>query len=184
MVYLALLRGINVGGHNIIRMTDLKRCFEDAGFEDVLTYIQSGNVVFTAENTERQALASRIETILSGRFNYDSKVVVISRAQLAYAVSHAPEDFGTRQDAFKYDVIFLRPPLRPGEVMKQIPLGDGVDRAYAGKDVVYVSRVTARVAQSRLSRIVGLPIYRELTIRNWNTTTKLLELMKRREAGG
>ena len=70
--YLALLRGINVGGNNVIRMADLKRCFEGCGFENVATFIQSGNVVFSADDGEVKEVTSRIESLLSRRFSYDS----------------------------------------------------------------------------------------------------------------
>ena len=162
-IYLALLRGINVGGNNIIKMADLKRCFEESGFDNVTTYIQSGNVVFTAAGADVKGIPARIESILSKRLSCDSRVIVISQPQLRYAVAHA---------------LFLRPPLRPSEVIKEIPFKEGVDRVYAGKHVLYFSRLIAKASQSRLSKIVSLPVYKEMTIRNWNTTTKLLELMQ------
>ena len=177
--YLALLRGINVGGTNIIRMADLKRCFEQSGFDHVATYIQSGNVVFSAADPEVAEITSRIESLLSRRFSYDCRVVVVSRPQLKYAVDHAPKGFGQHPDTFRYDVIFMRPPLRPAGVIRQIPVREGVDEVSAGKTVVYASRLIAQAAQSRLSRIVSLPAYKDLTIRNWNTTTKLLEMVQR-----
>jgi uncharacterized protein (DUF1697 family) len=177
-IYLALLRGINVGGNNIIKMADLKRCFEESGFDDVTTYIQSGNVVFTTASADAKGIPSRIESILSKRLSCDSRVIVISQPQLRYAVAHAPDGFGQDAKKFRYDVLFLRPPLRPSEVIKQIPFKEGVDRVYAGKHVLYFSRLIAKASQSRLSKIVSLPVYKEMTIRNWNTTTKLLELMQ------
>jgi uncharacterized protein (DUF1697 family) len=174
------LRGINVGGKNIIKMADLSQCFEQCGFSDVATYIQSGNVVFSADETNSTHITSRVESILSKRFAYNSKIVVVSHSQLKRVVDHARDDFGRYPDTFRYDVIFLRPPLRPKEVVKQVPLKEGVDRAYAGTNVLYFSRLIAKAAQSRLSKIVSLPVYKELTIRNWNTTTKLLALMQQR----
>ena len=76
--YVALLRGINVGGKNLIKMTDLKACFEALGFENVSTYIQSGNVLFSANKSNQAKLTSRIEEALSKTFNYKSRVVVRS----------------------------------------------------------------------------------------------------------
>jgi uncharacterized protein (DUF1697 family) len=176
--YLALLRGINVGGNNIIRMADLKQCFEQCGFDNVATYIQSGNVVFVADAHAKE-IAPRIESLLSQRFSYASKVVVVPFTQLKYAVDNAPDGFGQRSDRFRYDVVFMRPPLRPADVIDLVPVKEGVDRVYAGRNVLYASRLIAKASQSRLGKIVGLPIYKELTVRNWNTTTRLLELMRR-----
>jgi len=76
--YLGLLRGINVGGSNIIKMADLRSCFEEMGFKGVLTYIQSGNVLFESEDRDKLKLQDKIEKVLSDRFNYSSSVVVVT----------------------------------------------------------------------------------------------------------
>ena len=80
--YVALLRGINVGGKNLIRMPALKVCFEENGFEDVSTYIQSGNVLFSSSQTGNAALTDRIEAMLGEAFDYVPTVVVRSRKQM------------------------------------------------------------------------------------------------------
>jgi uncharacterized protein (DUF1697 family) len=77
----ALLRGINVGGKNLIRMPALKACFEENGFDDVVTYIQSGNVLFTAPTTPAAELTRRIEAMLAQAFDYVPTVVVRSRSR-------------------------------------------------------------------------------------------------------
>jgi uncharacterized protein (DUF1697 family) len=80
-------------------------------------------------------------------------------------------------EKYRYDVIFLKEPLIATQALKHISLKPGVDEAFTGSGVLYFSRLVARASQSRLGRIVGTPIYQSLTIRNWNTTKKLLELM-------
>jgi uncharacterized protein (DUF1697 family) len=175
--YLALLRGINVGGKNIIKMADLKASFDGMDFSDVATYIQSGNVLFRSAEKDKRKLAAQIEKKLSERFSYSSLVVVVPHRELQKIVKSAPGGFGSEPDKYRYDVAFLKDPLTPAEVMKQVSLKEGVDQAHAGKLAFYFSRLTSRAVQSRLSRIASLPIYRFMTIRNWNTTTKLLALM-------
>ncbi len=69
-----MLRGINVGGNNIIKMADLKACFERMGFSNVSTYIQSGNVIFESTKKDAARLEKKIETSLSEAFRYDSRV--------------------------------------------------------------------------------------------------------------
>ncbi len=177
--YLALLRGINVGGRNIIKMTDLKACFEAIGCSDVATYIQSGNVMFRSEESDIDKLVIDIECALSARFAYTSRVVVLTHTQLAHIVEHAPAGFGKEPEHYRYDVIFLKPPLTATEAMKSVSLKQGVDTAHLGTGVVYFSRLISKAAQSQLSRIITLPVYQYMTIRNWNTTTKLLALMER-----
>jgi uncharacterized protein (DUF1697 family) len=76
--YVTLLRGINVGGKNLIKMSELKACFETLGFEDVSTYIQSGNVLFSTTRSGQAKLTSLVEEALSKAFNYQSRVVVRS----------------------------------------------------------------------------------------------------------
>ena len=178
-VYVALLRGINVGGSNLIRMPALKACFEAQGLRDVSTYIQSGNVLFTTGRSNQQALTSQIEKVLSKTFAYRSRVVVRSFEQMKAIVEAAPIGFGARPTAYRYDVIFLKHPLTADEALKSITAKPGVDRVFAGNGVLYFSRLISKAAQSHLSRVVGTPAYQDMTIRNWNTTAKLLELMER-----
>jgi uncharacterized protein (DUF1697 family) len=175
--YLALLRGINVGGKNIIKMADLKASLEGAGFDDVATYIQSGNVLLSAPSSSEKALAGVIEKALSQAFKYKSRVVVVSHKKLRAAVSKAPRGFGDEPAKYRYDVIFLKEPLKAGTAIKVLDPKPGVDEVHAGTGVIYSSRLEARATSSRLNKIVGSPIYPSITIRNWNTTTKLLALM-------
>ncbi len=178
--YVALLRGINVGGNNIIRMADLKHCFEsDLGFEDVATLIQSGNVIFCAGRGSVPALTSAIEAGLSKRFGYRAAAVVLSRDAMTEVVTSAPKGFGSVLDKFRYDVIFLKPPLTARDALRSISAQDGVDAVYRGKRAIYFSRLISKASQSRLSKIASSPIHPLITIRDWNTTTKLLALMNR-----
>jgi uncharacterized protein (DUF1697 family) len=178
--YLALLRGINVGGNNVIKMADLKGCFEDRGFRDVATYIQSGNVVFEADRGTPARLAADIEAALVARFGYQARIVLRSHAQLRAVVADAPAGFGHQPDLYRYDAVFLREPLTAAEAMRDLPTREGVDQAFAGDGVCYFARLISRATQSYLGKLVALPIYQQVTIRNWNTTTKLLALMDAR----
>lgn len=175
--FLALLRGINVGGRNIIRMADLKSCFEDVGCLDVVTFIQSGNVVFRSEVSRAASLVEELELALSARFAYESRVVVLTHPQLTEVVDRAPAGFGNRPGQHKYDVIFVRKPLTASGAMKCLSLKEGVDAVHKGNRVLYYTRRAARLTQSHLPRIVTLPAYQSMTIRNWNTTTRLLAIM-------
>lgn len=177
--YLALLRGINVGGKNIIKMVDLKACFEEMDLSDVTTYIQSGNVVFASTETDSAKLTDKIEKTLSKRFNYTSRLVLVAHPEMKKIVAGAPKGFGDEPDTYRYDVIFLKEPLTPAKAMEQVSVKEGVDQAYQGKYVLYFSRLIAKASSSHLTKIVGLPVYQNMTIRNWNTTTKLLALMEK-----
>ncbi|HEU0295562.1 MAG TPA: DUF1697 domain-containing protein [Anaerolineales bacterium] len=176
--FVALLRGINVGGKNLIKMTDLKACFEALGFKDVRTYIQSGNVLFSASASGQARLTKWIEEALSKKFNYRSRVVMRSLKQIQEIVTQAPMGFGSDPATYRYDVIFLKEPLTAVKAMKSVATKEGVDQAFAGKGVLYFSRLISRATQSHLTRIIAMPVYQSMTIRNWNTTTKLLNMME------
>jgi uncharacterized protein (DUF1697 family) len=175
--YVALLRGINVGGNNLIKMTELKVCFEQQGFRDVTTYIQSGNVLFKSGESARAKLTRQIESVVAATFNCRASVVLRSHKQMRDIVERAPQGFGADPAKYRYDVIFLKEPLTASTAMKSVLTKQGVDQAYAGIGVLYFSRLISKASQSQLSRLVSMPIYKSMTIRNWNTTTKLVRMM-------
>jgi uncharacterized protein (DUF1697 family) len=175
--YVALLRGVNVGGKNLIKMFALKACFEAHGLRSVATYIQSGNVLFESADSSAPELTRRIEGALAETFDCRSSVVLLTRQQLRRIVERAPESFGAQSARYRYDVLFLKPPLSAPSAIKSVPTRAGVDRAHAGPGVLYFSRLISKASRSRLGRIVSLPIYQHMTIRNWNTTTRLLQMM-------
>ena len=174
--YVALLRGINVGGKNKVPMADLREVFETAGHTEVSTYIQSGNVLFRSTGSGL-ALAKEIEAAVEQRFGVPLVVVVRSLRQLRAVVEKAPPGFGAEPDTFHSDVVFLRAPLSPAQAMTVVKLRDGVDQAWAGNSVVYFQRLSAQRTKSKMGQIVGTPQYRLMTIRSWKTTTKLYELL-------
>ena len=171
MKYLVLLRGINVGGKNPVKMADLRAVFEQMGFADVATFIQSGNVLFRAPRQRREELAAWTESELRRRFGTELRVVLLAESQLRSVIDDAPPGFGG--ESHLSDVIFLRKPLTVQRAISVVEIRDGVDRAWPGKDVLYFSRLAARASGSRLSKVVALPEYQNMTIRSWSTTTKL-----------
>lgn len=176
---MALLRGINVGGRNKVPMADLRTAFEEAGFESVSTYIQSGNVLFETDRPAAE-LELVIEALLEARYGVPLVVVVRSHRQLRAVVDKAPAGFGHQPDRYYSDVVFLRAPLTAVEAMRVVQTRDGVDEAWPGTGVVYFARLSERRAQSRMSKIVGTDAYQLMTIRSWSTTTKLLALLDER----
>ncbi len=179
--YLALLRGINVGGKNLIKMADLRTAVESMGFGDVGTYIQSGNVLFRAPRQKRDELAAGMESRLSRRFGTELKVVLLTEAQLKGVVEGAPRGFGAKSKLC--DVLFVRKPLTVKKAFGALEFRPGIDSAWPGPGVIYFSRLASRASGSRLSNFVMLPEYQNVTIRSWSTTTKLLAKMDERNAG-
>ena len=174
--YVALLRGINVGGRNLIAMAALREAFEADGHRAVSTYIQSGNVLFESE-APRQSLEARIETMLEARLGKAITVVVRSRPQLRAVVDKAPPGFGEEPAKYHSDVLFLKPSLSSRQVMRTVQLQDEVDQLWAGTGVVYFARLSERLAESRISKFVSTPEYQLVTMRSWTTTVRLRDLI-------
>src|ERR1051325_12192848 len=98
-VYVALLRAVNVGGNNIVSMRELKESFEESGFTQVSTYINSGNVIFTTKETDARKLERKIEQMLNKDFQIDSKVVVRSLPEMEHLVQSLPKSWtGARSE--------------------------------------------------------------------------------------
>lgn len=175
--YVALLRGINVGGSNIIKMTDLKACFESLGAQAVSTFIASGNVLFSAPGRgTAEKLTAMLEAGLKKRFAYEASLMLRSPAEMKAIVEERPKGFGDEAAKYRYDVFFLKG-VKADEVISQLEPKEGVNRLWAGDGVVYASRLIAKASASRLNRVATLPAYKKMTIRNWNTTRKLSELL-------
>ncbi len=177
--YVALLRGINVGGRNKVAMADLREAFQAEGYKAVRTYIQSGNVLFESE-ARSALLEEELEAMLARRLGMPLVVVVRSHRQLRRVVDEAPDGFGQEPETYHSDVIFLKSSLSSQQAWKVVEQREEVDQAWAGTGVLYFARLSERRAQSRMSRIVGTPEYQQMTIRSWSTTTKLLDLLNER----
>ena len=94
MRYIALLRGINVGGNNKIAMSELKRCFLDAGFSHVETYINSGNVLFDGDLDDESTLQKMCETLIKDHFGFSISVALVKAQSLSIIIGKATERWG------------------------------------------------------------------------------------------
>ena len=182
--YVVLLRGINVGGKNIVSMAGLKKRLEELGFVDVSTYIASGNVMLASDKPADEVKA-RIEAALAKGFKPGGeliKVLVLSRKQLQAVIDHKPKGFGEQPGKYHSDAIFLMD-IGAAQAMPAFSPREGVDKVWPGDGVIYSQRLSAERTRSRLSKIMASPLYKSMTIRNWNTTTRLLGLLKGTDAG-
>lgn len=172
--YLVLLRGINVGGRNKVPMKALKGHLEDLGYDQVSTYIASGNVLLSSAEAP-EVLGPRIEAALTENFDLDDeliRVLVLNPAQLRRVVEHKPEGFGEQPNTYHSDAIFLIG-IDAAEAMTAFNPREGVDAVWPGDGVIYSQRRSAERTKSRLGTIASSPFYKSMTIRSWNTTTKL-----------
>ncbi len=180
MRYVALLRGINVGGKNKVPMAVLKKCLEELGFTNVATYIASGNVILESDKHVDE-IKAHLEKALPECFKLDDdliKVLVLTRNQLQGIIDNRPEGFGDRPEKYHSDAIFLMG-IDSASVMPLFTPREGVDKVWPGDGVVYSQRLSSQRAKSRLNIVMATPAYKSMTIRSWSTTTKLLEIMKK-----
>jgi uncharacterized protein (DUF1697 family) len=177
MKYAALLRGINVGGNSIIKMADLKNALTECGFIKVSTYIQSGNVIFESEENNSNEILKNIEGCLSTRFSYNSTIILKNFEQLKKIVAEVPGDWNKRSDLRCY-VAFIGGQVSIRDIVRDIKLKEGIDFLKAGEGVLYMSTLLSGLTKSSYTKLAALPVYKDISIRNYNTTRKLLTLME------
>jgi uncharacterized protein (DUF1697 family) len=183
--HVALLRGINVGGRNKVAMTELREVVASLGHTGVTTYIQSGNVLFTAPDSDCAQLASALESAIADAFGVAASVVVVSRDQLDQILGGNP--YPDEPNPKLVHVVFLNAEL-PWDVLDRIKAAESAAAAKGSRDTVTpAGRAlflhtpdgygTSELAQV-LFRIIGAPGRRGIaaTARNWATSTKLLSL--------
>ena len=175
--FLALLRGINVGGKNIISKEELRKLFEDLGFESIRTYIQSGNILFRSNQGKTEKLKKSIEEELSKRFSYEARAVVLSNEQYKTAIESAPANWGNSEDQKHHNALFLlgNTPLK-NLISELPPQKPGIETVAFGKNVIFWSVSKESLTKTSYMKLARLPVYQEVTIRNHNTVFKLLQL--------
>jgi uncharacterized protein (DUF1697 family) len=176
MEYLALLRGINVGGKAVIKMTVLKKTAEECGFTQVRTYIQSGNVIFESDAKNADKLSAKLEEALKQKFGIDSPIIMKTRQQMEAILAEAPPEWKEGRDLKCY-VAFVLKPVSVQEVLREVELKEGADFVKTGYGVLYFSTLLSGITRSGFSKLSGKKIYQALTIRNFNTVQKLFEMM-------
>ncbi|KKG18392.1 hypothetical protein EO98_14520 [Methanosarcina sp. 2.H.T.1A.6] len=176
--YIALLRGINISGKNKVSMPLLKVAFEDMGFLNVSTYINSGNVLFSSENNNESEISSRCKAMIEERFMLDVPVVIISLKELSEALDNTPKWWDINSDEeMIYQAIFLIPPITIEEVYKAVgePKPEYEQVGYY-KNVIFWSAPRATLSKTRWYKIASSSVNNKVTIRNASTTKKLLLL--------
>ncbi|WP_339268556.1 DUF1697 domain-containing protein [Paenibacillus sp. FSL R5-0470] len=174
--YIALLRGINVGGNKIIKMLDLKAMFQTLGFENVRTYIQSGNVVFESDEGSESLLTGVIERQIHEVFGFEVSVMIRTLAEMENVIANDPFQLSEPEEFKRWYVTFL--PVEPSaEALDKLrTYEDGRDKVrFVGREMYVLYEVS--VSQSPLfkvpfDRILGMT----LTARNWNTVNKLVTM--------
>lgn len=176
MVFVALLRGINVGGKNKIEMKRLRETFEGAGFKDVSTYINSGNVIFSEGRRKAATITRVLERAIEEEFGLAIKVLIRDLPSMKRVAKALPPSWTDDVQTRCY-VHFLWEQFDSKDVLDQLGSKPEID------EVLYVTgaviwRVDRKnINRSGMSKMTSTDLYRGMTIRNCNTVRKLVELM-------
>lgn len=175
--YVAFLRGINVGGHNKIKMEALREMFERLGYENVRTYINSGNVIFEAGTTKDDKLAAEIEQAIRSEFSLNIKVMVRTMSEIEEIIKNNPFDgqFASDKDLH---VLFLAEEL-PEEKKNLLLSNNNEFETYAvrGREAFCLLRGGGSVVDSLLGKkYIDNKLKTPATARNWRTVNKIIEL--------
>ncbi|MBC7472297.1 MAG: DUF1697 domain-containing protein [candidate division SR1 bacterium] len=172
--YVALLRGVNVGGKNKVEMKKLKITFEKLGFKNVITYINSGNILF---DNEKSPDVTDIEKMLKKDLGFEVKVLIRTHENIEKLCDSIPEFWENNSD-MKTDVLFLWDEMDKSETMNLITQNTQIDTLiyHPGAIIWHIKKVNYN--QSGMHKFVGTRVYKLMTARNINTVRKLAELMK------
>ena len=173
----ALLRGVNVGGKGIIRMSSLKKTFEDLGFERVSTYINSGNVIFRTRERNAARLEKRIEQRVLEEHGLVTRVLLRTLEQMEDLMKRWPKGFAS-DAAWRHNVVFLARPADDEGIVAGLGARKGMEKVVYVPGALFWSAAIATISRSAMLRLSGKPIYREMTARNPNTTRTLYQRMR------
>lgn len=180
MIYVALLRGINVGGNNKIPMRELKKTFEKRELKSVTTYINSGNVVFEDKVREKKELESLLNQAIIDDFQLDIPIMIRGMNEYENLIKRLPE-YWRNDGLMKSDVLFLSEEIDKKDTLKVLTIKEEIDTVIYTPGAILWTVDRKNVTKSGMMKIIGTELYKRMTVRNVNTTRKLYEIMKRLE---
>ncbi len=174
-IYVALLRGINVGGHKVIKMADLKRLFESIELKHVKTYIQSGNIVFESEEGIN-FLKDRIQSEMKNEFDFDVPVMLRTHDEFINIIKQCPYEVHSLLEGESVHVAFLANVLSEEESSKLLTFKSELEDCYIDEKVAYLFFKNS----IRNSKLVNQfqKLHTPATVRNWRTVNKLKAIVE------
>ncbi len=179
-VYVALLRGINVGGKNKIDMKLLQKTFEDAGMFSVTTYINSGNIVFINNNDNEADISGILEDAINKDFNLSIKVLIRSMEKFKRVIKYLPKDWKNDNET-RSDVLFLWKEIDNKSLIDKLTISPGIDIVRYIPGAILWKADRKSISRSGKMKLAGSKLYRKMTIRNVNTVRKIFSIMTETE---
>ncbi|BBM85878.1 DUF1697 domain-containing protein [Candidatus Uabimicrobium amorphum] len=177
MLYVALLRGINVGGKNKIDMKMLKKTFEKAGMESVQTYINTGNIVFSQTKRPQSQLATVLQKAIYEDFALKIPVLVRNIEEFTN-VSKAIPEFWVNDKTMKCDVMFLWEDIDNISIIDKIEITANIDTVIYVPGAILWHSDRKNASQSARAKLAKSHLYQKITIRNVNTTRKIHTMLQ------
>jgi uncharacterized protein (DUF1697 family) len=173
MKYVALLRGINVGGKHTVKMDEIKKLFESADCSNVSTYINSGNVLFETKLKKRE-ICERLETIFKENFDFDIPVLVKTSREMKLIADSIPREW-KNDNVEKSDIAYLFAEIDNAEIIDKLPIKrEFLDIRYI-KGAVFWNVKRKNYNKSNLNKIISSKYYKFMTVRNVNTARILIK---------
>ncbi|MCG6140173.1 DUF1697 domain-containing protein [Leptospira mtsangambouensis] len=167
MKYIALLRGINVGGNRKVEMKKLRTLFESFGYTEVSTYINSGNIIFESEDDQKTVLA-KITKSFEKTFDFEIPTLVKTEKEMKKIAKAIPEEW-QNDDTQRTDVAYLFPEADSKKIIQELPLKmDYLDILYMKGAIIWNIK-RENVNKSQLAKLISHKLYKVMTIRNVNT---------------
>ena len=177
MKYIALLRGINISGKNKIAMKELKQEFENLGYKEVITYLNSGNVVFASDIDDKTKIKNNIQIMIKDKFNLEIPVFIITSQELEELINHSPDWWGKENKEIYDNIIFIIPPTTYKEVFNTIGSPNEYEKIQEYKNNIFWSFDLKNYRKSNWwSKTASTEISNSITIRTANTMKKILEI--------
>jgi uncharacterized protein (DUF1697 family) len=176
MKYIALLRGINVGGNKKVEMKRLKILFESSGCKNVSTYINSGNIIFES-NKERNALKEETEKNLKKEFGFDIPVLIKTKQEIKKIADAIPKTWQNNSEQ-RTDVAFLFKEIDSKAIINILPVKKKFINIKYIRGAIFWNVKRENVNKSHLVKIISHKIYQSMTVRNVNTARYLADALK------
>ena len=176
--YIALLRGINISGKNKVVMSELKKEFENLMFKDVKTYLNSGNVLFSSREENREKITKQIEEMLKKNYYFKIPVFVLEQEKLKDILEHAPTWWGSNDKMIYDNLIFMISPTTFKEVFEEIgEAKEELEKIQNYKDVIFWSFNRKDYQKTNWwSKTANTNVSKKLTIRTANTIRKIAKM--------
>ena len=177
--YIALLRAVNVGGKNKVTMSILKQEMQTKGFQNVITYINSGNILFDSEFSKAHN-TDILRSIIKDSFNLDIDVIIVSTKDLEESLSFVPVWWHDGNKEVVHNALFLFDPKTRDEMLEYTQNYDSdIESVFIYEDMIFWSANRPSYTKTKLGKLGITRLYQNMTIRNSNTVHRLIELAKK-----